>query len=177
MGYPVPQELVNIVRQPNIDAGDQWSAVFDWSIAGGQGIFSKILLDSTALLQINLDVTDDVTYIFEFEITAFNFLNAPAEGIMAGFIFQEVGPFIGIGIHQFEIKFTSDVKFIIIHDNSTNLGDSASINFVTLTQKQDHVISVLDIDYPPERFTSDQPGITADRWQHMNSRNGKSPRQ
>lgn len=172
MGFDVDADIDVVLINGNFSAPGGWDIRTWWSIAGGKAICNRLTAVENGLRQYNLDVVQGNVYRITFDLLVANFINEPAKGVTVNMFGQVIGPYNTVGVKTFDIFNDSTSKVFSFFTNSTDIGDYAEIDYVTIEPLGPYIEDPLGFNWPAPRFANFQTGINSEYWQMFASQNG-----
>lgn len=174
MGFDVDADVDVVLINGDFSSDVGWDVQTWWSIAGGKAILNRATGVENGLRQFGLDLVQGNVYRITFEILVANFINEPAKGITVNMMDQIIGPFNTIGVKTFDIFNISTAKLFSFASNSTDVGDYAEIDWVTIEPLGPYIVDPLGFDWRKPRFANFQTGIFSEYWQMLASQTDKT---
>ena len=147
-----------------------WDVRQWWTIAGGKLSLDRLTAIDNSTRQFNRGWVKGNTYRFTVNIDSADFINEPIRGLRIGLglltspIWNTPGPFVWDVIYDG----VADVFFVTT--NSTDIGDQAVIDSITVENLGFYVINTLEINYAPERRGEVVSGVLTDEYSLIASR-------
>ncbi len=139
------------ITNGEFSAGAGWDIRTWWSIAGGKALVNRLTAVENGLRQYNFPVVKGNEYTIAMLIDSLNFVDPVNKGVYMSCFGHNSPVYLNAGLKTFTFILETDSTTFALLTNSTDVGDQAQIDYVTLSSQGDYIGDVLGINWARAR--------------------------